>query len=174
MGNLIKKLLILSLLLSTFGFGGFSSALKKQKFLTPEEAFQITAVLNGDVIETKVTLGDKIHVYDDETMHYRITAPSKVELDVKRPESHEVDGDRVFDKEILISIPVKDIEAKVSGDYTLEIEVLGCNERGICYQPIVKSFDFKGKEAGVFDKISSLTQEGNTAKIADVLRSQMY
>jgi len=172
MGNIIKKLLILSLLLSTFGFGGFSSALKKQKFLTPEEAFQITAVLNGDVIETKVTLGDKIHVYDDKTMHYRITSPSKVELDVKRPDSHEVDGDMVFEKEILISIPVKDIEAKVSGDYTLEIEVLGCNERGICYQPIVKSFDFKGKEAGVFDKISSLTQEGNTAKIADVLSSE--
>ena len=169
---MIKKLLLLSLLLSTLVFGGFSSALKKQKFLTPEEAFQITAVLNGDVIETKVTLGDKIHVYDDQTMHYRITSPSKVELDVKRPESHEVDGDKVFNKEILIPIPVKDIEAKVSGDYTLEIEVLGCNERGICYQPIVKSFNFKGVEAGVLDKISSLTKEGNTAKIADVLSSE--
>ena len=172
MQNMIKKLLLLSLLLSTLVFGSFSSTLKKQKFLTPEEAFQITAVINGDVIETKVTLGDKIHVYDDKTMHYRITAPSKVELDVKRPDSHEVDGDKVFEKEILIPIPIKDIEAKVSGDYTLEIEVLGCNERGICYQPIVKSFDFKGKEAGVLDKISSLTKEGNTAKIADVLSSE--
>jgi len=169
---MIKKLLLLSLLLSTLVFGDFSSVLKKQKFLTPEEAFQITAVLNGDVIETKVTLGDKIHVYDDKTMHYRITAPSKVELDVNRPDSHEVDGDKVFEKEILITVPVKDIESKVQGDYTLEIEVLGCNERGICYQPIVKSFDFKGKEAGVFDKISSLTKEGNTAKIADVLSSE--
>jgi len=169
---MIKKLLILTLLLNTLGFGGFTSALKKQKFLTPEEAFQITAVQNGDMIETKVTLGEKIHVYDDKTMHYRITSPEKVELDVKRPASHEVDGDMVFDKEILINIPMKDITSKVSGDFTLEIEVLGCNERGICYQPIVKSFDFKGKEAGVFDKISSLTQEGNTAKIADVLGSE--
>ena len=172
MRNMIKKLLILTLLLNTLGFGGFTSALKKQKFLTPEEAFQITAVQNGDMIETKVTLGEKIHVYDDKTMHYRITSPEKVELDVKRPASHEVDGDMVFDKEILINIPMKDITSKVSGDFTLEIEVLGCNERGICYQPIVKSFDFKGKEAGVFDKISSLTQEGNTAKIADVLGSE--
>jgi len=172
MGNMIKKLLILTLLLNTLGFGGFTSALKKQKFLTPEEAFQITAMQNGDMIETKVTLGEKIHVYDDKTMHYRITSPEKVELDVKRPASHEVDGDMVFDKEILINIPMKDITSKVSGDFTLEIEVLGCNERGICYQPIVKSFDFKGKEAGVFDKISSLTQEGNTAKIADVLGSE--
>ena len=172
MGNFIKKLLILSLLLSTFGFGGFSSALKKQKFLQPEEAFQITAVQKDDVIETKVTLADTIHVYDDNTMHYRITSPSTVELDVKRPASHEFDGDKVFKKEILVNIPVKDITSKVRGDYTLEIEVLGCDEKGICYQPFIKSFNFKGVEAGVFDKISSLTKEGNTAKIADVLSSE--
>ena len=169
---MIKKLLLLSLLLSTLVFGGFSSALKKQKFLQPEEAFQITAVLNGDVIETKVSLADKIHVYDDDTLHYRITSPSKVELDVNKPASHDFDGDKVFEKEILVTIPVKDITSKVSGDYTLEIEILGCDEKGICYQPFIKSFDFKGVEAGVFDKISSLTKEGNTAKIADVLSSE--
>jgi len=169
---MIKKLLLLSLLLSTLVLGGFSSALKKQKFLQPEEAFQITAVLNGDVIETKVTLADKIHVYDDDTLHYRITSPSKVELDVKRPPSHDFDGDKVFEKEIVVNIPVTDITSKVSGDYTLEIEVLGCSDAGICYQPIIKSFNFKGVEAGVFDKISSLTKEGNTAKIADVLSSE--
>ena len=169
---MIKKLLLLSLLLSTLVFGGFSSALKKQKFLQPEEAFQITAVLKGDVIETKVTLADKIHVYDDDTLHYRVTSPSKVELEVNKPASHDFEGDKVFEKEIFINIPVKEIESKVQGDYTLEIEVLGCNERGICYQPFVKSFNFKGVEADVFDKISSLTKEGNTAKIADVLSSE--
>ena len=172
MGNFIKKLLILSLLLSTFGFGGFQSALKKQKFLTPDEAFQITAQKKGDVIETKVSIADRIHVYDDNTLHYRITSPSKIELDVKRPASHELDGDKVFEKEILVNIPVKEIESKVKGDYTLEIELLGCSDKGICYQPFVKSFNFKGAEAGVFDKISSLTKEGNTAKIADVLSSE--
>ena len=123
---MIKKLLLLGLLLSTLVFGGFSSALKKQKFLQPEEAFQITAVLNADVIETKVILADKIHVYDDDTLHYRITSPSKIELDVKRPDSHDFDGDKVFEKELVVTIPVKEIESKVSGDYTLEIEVLGC------------------------------------------------
>jgi len=172
MQNMIKKLLILSLLLSTFGFGGFESALKKQKFLTPDEAFQITAVKKDDVIKTKITIADKIHVYDDDSLHYRITSPSKVELTVKRPASHELDGDKVFEKEILVDIPVKEIESRVKGDYTLEIELLGCSDKGICYQPFIKSFNFKGAEAGVFDKISSLTKEGNTAKIADVLSSE--
>ncbi len=172
MGNFIKKLLISSLLLSTFGFGGFQSALKKQKFLQPEEAFQITAVQKDDVIKTKITIADHIHVYDDDTLKYRIASPSKIDLKVKRPPSHEVDGDKVFEKEIVVDIPLKDITSKVSGDFILEIELLGCSDKGICYQPFVKSFNFKGAKAGVFDKISSLTKEGNTAKIADVLSSE--
>jgi thiol:disulfide interchange protein DsbD len=172
MQKLIKKLLLVSLLLSTLVFGGFSSSLKKQEFLSPDEAFKVTAVQNDDGIETKVILADKIHVYDDNTLHYRIASPKKVELKVKKPKSHDFDGDKVFEKELIVNIPLKDIESKVNGDYTLEIELLGCSDAGICYQPIVKSFHFKGKELSTFDKISSLTKEGNTAKIANVLVSE--
>ena len=169
MHNLIKKLLLMFMVLSTFLSAGFESALKKQKFLTPEEAFQVSAVLKDGVIETKVIIGDKIHIYDDDTLHYRITSPKKVELSVQKPASHDFDGDKVFEKELIVNIPVKDIEAEVKGDYTLEIELLGCSDKGICYQPIIKSFDFKGEELGLFDKISSMIKEGNTAKIADIL-----
>jgi len=169
MHNLTKKLLLTLLLFNTFLSAGFESALKKQKFLTPEEAFQVSAVLKDGVIETKVIIGDKIHIYDDDTLHYRITSPKKVELSVQKPASHDFDGDKVFEKELIVNIPVKDIEAQVQGDYTLEIELLGCSDKGICYQPIIKSFDFKGKELGLVDKISSMLKEGNTAKIADIL-----
>jgi len=169
MDNLIKKLLILVLLFSTFLTAGFESALKKQKFLSPDEAFQVSAVLKEGVIETKVNIGERIHVYDDNTLHYRITSPEAIELSVKKPASHEFDGDMVFEKELIVNIPVKDIESKVKGDYTLEIEFLGCSDAGICYQPIKKTFAFKGTELGFFDKISSMLKEGNTAKIADIL-----
>jgi thiol:disulfide interchange protein DsbD len=169
MDNLIKKLLILVLLFSTFLTAGFESALKKQKFLSPDEAFQVSALLVNDVIETKISIGDRIHVYDDNTLHYRITSPEAIELKVEKPASHEFDGDMVFEKELAVNIPVKDIEAQVKGDYTLEIEFLGCSDAGICYQPIIKSFQFKGVELGIFDKISKLMKEGNAAKIMDVL-----
>ncbi|MEA2046847.1 MAG: protein-disulfide reductase DsbD [Campylobacterota bacterium] len=169
MNNMIKKLLLAGVLLTTFLTAGFESALKKQKFLTPDEAFKISATLNGDVIETKVIIGEKIHVYDDDTLHYRITSPKRVELSVKKPPSHDFDGDMVYEKELLVNIPVKMIESQVKGDYTLEIELLGCSDSGICYQPVVKSFDFKGAQLGVFDKISIMIKEGNTAKIADIL-----
>ncbi|RLA82020.1 MAG: thiol:disulfide interchange protein [Epsilonproteobacteria bacterium] len=172
MKKTIKRLLLLNLLFTIFIFASFDSILKKPKFLTPDEAFQVTAVKQDNSILTKIKIADKIHVYDDESFIYRVTSPSLLELDIKRPVSHDYDGDKVFEKEIVVIIPIEDITSKVSGDYTLEIELLGCSDRGICYQPFIKSFNFKGKEAGIFDKISSLTKEGNTAKIADVLGSE--
>jgi len=168
MHNSIKKLLLVSLLFSTFLFGGFSSALKKQKFLSPDEAFTVTAVLKDGVIHTSIIMADKIHSYED-SLHYRIITPQQLELSVVKPEPHEFDGDKVYEKELIVNIPTKDIETQVAGDYTLEIEFQGCSDAGICYQPIKKTFDFKGTELGIFDKISQMIKEGNTAKIADIL-----
>jgi len=168
MNYLAKKLLLLSLLLGTFAFAGFDSALKKQKFLSPDEAFQVTAVLKDDAIETKIILADKIHAYEN-TLYYRIISPSQVELTVKKPKAHDFDGDMVYEKEVLVTIPTREIESKVKGDYTLEIEFQGCSDAGICYQPIKKTFNFKGTELGVFDKIKQLVKEGNASKIVDVL-----
>lgn len=168
MNQLIKNLLLLSLLLITFASAGFDSALKKQKFLSPDEAFQTAAKLKDGIIKTKIILADKIHIYDD-SLHYRITSPKTLELTVNRPQTHEVDGDKIFEHEVDVDIPVKEIEEKIAGDYTLEIEFQGCSDAGICYQPIKKTFHFKGKEAGFFDKLSQTLKEGNTAKIADIL-----
>ena len=162
----MKKLLLLSLLLSTLVFGGFGDALKKQKFLPPEEAFQATAVLKDGIIETKIIMADKIHAYED-SLHYRIISPKTVELSVSKPKAHEFEGDKIYEKELIVKIPTKDIEAKVAGDYTLEIEFQGCSDAGICYQPMKKQFQFKGTELGMFDKISAVIKEGNPKKIVD-------
>ena len=168
MQNITKKLLLVSLLLSTLLFGGFSSALKKQKFLSPEEAFTVTAVKKGDGIETEIKMADKIHIYKD-SLHYRIISPQKVELQANKPKAKEFEGDEVYEKDLRITIPTSEIENKVKGDYTLEIEFQGCSDAGICYQPIKKQFGFKGAKAGFFDKIGSALKEGNASKIADLL-----
>ncbi len=168
MQNIFKKLLLLNLLLSSLVFGAFSSALSKQKFLSPEEAFQVEAVKEDGMIKTKIIMADKIHTYDD-SLHYRIVSPKEIELSVVKPKAHEIDGDMVHEKELAVDIPVAEIEDRVAGDYTLQIEFQGCSDSGICYQPIKKQFTFKGKALGLFDKISQMVQEGNTAKIADIL-----
>ena len=168
MQNIVKKLLLLGLLFSTLVFGSFSSALSKQKFLSPEEAFQVNAVLEDGIIKTQIKLADKIHVYED-SVHYKVVAPEELELNVSKPKAHEFDGDKVYEKELKVDINTKDIESKIAGDYTLEVEFQGCSDAGICYQPIKKRFEFKGTKLGVFDKISKMLKEGNTAKIADIL-----
>ena len=162
----IKKLLLVSLIFSTFVFGGFSSALSKQKFLSPDEAFQTTATLKNKNIETKIIMADSIHIYKN-SLQYKIVSPKKIELSVTKPKAHEIDGDLVYEKELIVNIPTKEIEKKISGDYTLEIEFQGCSDAGICYQPIQKRFNFKGKELGTFEKMSSVIKEGNPKKIVD-------
>jgi len=171
MKNIFKMLLLASLLLSTFVFANFGTALKKQKFLTPEEAFQVTAVKSDDAIEIKLVIAEAIHVYED-SLKYAITLPKELPLTPKKPLAHDFDGDMVYEKEVLVSIPLSSITSKVAGDYTLSVAFEGCSDKGICYQPISRTFSFKGAELGLFDKIASLTKEGNTAKIADVLGSE--
>ncbi len=192
MQHMVKKLLLVSLLLNTFVFGGFASALKKQKFLQPDEAFKIEAVQKDDRIETIITLADKIHIYKND-LKFRIVKPEKISLHPTLPPAITEDGEAVYKKGVTVSIPVSDISSRISGDYTLEVELLGCSDRGICYQPFRKQFLLHAPETkktaadstvataqkgdsiieketpGVFEKISALTHEGNTAKIADVL-----
>jgi len=168
MQKLLKRLLLGSLVVSSFMFGGFSSALKKTQFLQPEEAFKVSAVLNEGIINTDIVMADKIHIYAD-SLHYRIIKPSTIELEVKKPTPHEIDGDMVYEHILPVLLDTKEIEKKVEGDYTIEIEFQGCSDAGICYQPIKKEFTFKGKELGIFAKVSKLVKEGNTSKIADIL-----
>ncbi|HHS93188.1 MAG TPA: thiol:disulfide interchange protein, partial [Campylobacterales bacterium] len=119
------KLLKLLLLVTTIAFAGFGTKVKNDNgFLPVEEAFKVSAVQNGDMIETKILLGNKIHV-TAETLKYMIVEPKELELEVKKPKPYEHDGDMVYEKEIIVNIPVKEIYNKVSGDYTLAINFSG-------------------------------------------------
>jgi len=166
------KILKLFLLVTLFLTAGFESALQKQtKYLTPEEAFQVSAEESGDVIKTKIILGEKIHV-SDATLKYKIVKPQEFELEVIRPTAHEVKGDMVYDQDIIIDIPISEISSRVSGDYTLMIEFQGCADQGICYTTIKKEYTFEASGMSIFDKVMSLTDESNSANIVDVLKSE--
>ncbi len=196
MSHMIKIILLMSTLL--FG-AGFDMPIKKQTFLKPEEAFKVTSVQKDGVIETTIILGDKIHIYED-SLHFKVTKPQDFEIiKLEKPAAHDIDGDLAYEGEVLVTIPVDAIESKVQGDYTLTVEFEGCSDAGICYQPQKKDFIFqrssatatateavpiaapvtvkeketkKSEETGILEKISSLAEEGNTAKIADVLKSE--
>jgi thiol:disulfide interchange protein DsbD len=168
MDNLFKKLLILGVILSSFVFGGFQSALKKPAFLSPEEAFKVEAIQKEGQIITTITLAEKIHIYQ-ESMKFTVRGDKELELAVTKPQAKQFEGDMIYEGTVEITVPVGKIVSQVSGDYTFSVEFQGCSDAGICYQPITKSFYFKGKELGVFEKIAKLSKEGNAAKIVDVL-----
>jgi thiol:disulfide interchange protein DsbD len=164
------KFLKLLLLVTTIAYAGFGAKLIKDDLLSAEEAFKVTAVQNGDVIETRIILGKAIHVTAD-TLKYRIVEPNEVTLDIKVPVAHEVDGDMVYDKEILVNIPLKEIYSKVSGDYTLAIEFSGCSDAGICYNPISDKFTFKGdpNAKSTWAKVMEALDQANPMAIVDIL-----
>ena len=102
MFNMIKIILLMTTLLFS---AGFDMGIKKQTFLKPEEAFKVSSVKKEGMIETTIKLGDKIHIYDD-ALHFRVTKPQDFELkEIEKPAPHDVDGDLVYEGEIVVKIP---------------------------------------------------------------------
>ncbi len=166
------RMLKLFLLVTLFLNADFGSALKGQSnFLSPEEAFKVSAVENGDMIETKIILGKKIHV-TDKSLKYRVIKPKNFELNVTRPKGHKINGDIIYKKLVAVNIPISQISSKVKGDFIFEIELQGCSDNGICYNTIKKRYKFKTPEPSFFSKIMSLTDESNSANLVDVLKSE--
>ncbi len=136
----MKKILLTLLLFisSLFSF-------EQSDILPPDEAYKVEAIKKGDVIQTTLKLADEIYVYD-KMLKYSIIKPKKLNLDkfIKRPEPVEFHDFIVHrKKDIVVDIPLSLIKEKVGdGAFTLKIEYQGCSEKGLCYQPLSKSFDF--------------------------------
>ncbi len=166
--NFLKLLL----LVTTISYAGFGAKLQKSPdTLPPEKAFKVSAVQKGDVIETHIILAKGIHVTAD-TLKYTIVKPEEITLDLTLPKAHKVDGDMVYEKEILLNIPLQKIYDKVSSDYTLAIYFAGCADAGVCYSPITKLYNFKGNPLapkGTFAKLKEAMAESNAMAIVNVL-----
>ncbi len=174
MKNMVKIVFLLLLLPTTWLYAGFGGGATQQKFLSPDEAFQVQAIERGEQIETTITIAKSIHIYAD-SLSYTISKPTTLPLTVTKPTPHLLDGDSVYEKQIRVTIPRAMIEERVAGEYTLAIGFEACSDRGICYQPITKEFHFKGRgEVSFIDKMMALVKSGNTDKIADALANESW
>ena len=142
----------------------YSTTLKGESFLSPEEAFKVSAVENGDMIETKIILGKKIYL-KYEKLKYRIIKPKNFELNVTKPKPQKLNGELIYKKSLLVNIPISEISSKVKGDYTLEIDLDGCSDDGICYVNIKKRYNFKIAEVG---------DNSDGGDIVDILKSKGF
>ncbi len=135
----MKKLFLLLLLaFSAFGYSFQSS------FLKPDEAFKPRAQLkeNGH-IAVDVVLGKGIYVYED-SIKAKVLDPdtvevAKVEVDQK---VEEHDGDKVYMKDVPIDIALSS-KQKGTVPVRVQVEYQGCSDKGLCYEPQTKTYDFK-------------------------------
>ena len=177
--------LLFTMLINAEGFGSFATP-KQEKFLKPEEAFKVSAKAVKDGVDVNINLANKIHIYKNK-LKIKITKPIKKELKVNLPKGKIITGEEAYEGNLTLHIPNKEIAQ--SGNYTLNVQVVGCSDAGICYAP--QRFDFNltspasKQEAtntqkstiaktqdGFFSKISKLAQDGNSKQIANALKNE--
>jgi len=168
--KLLKLLLLVTTLLSAAPW----HTTKKDNFVPASEAFKVSAVQDGEVITTKIVLADKIHLTAD-TLKIFIVKPEKIELSVSLPKAHEVDGDMVYEKEVVVAFPLSTVSSKVVGEFTLSVQFSGCADAGICYNPQERSFVLAGDpnaKIGFLDKLSAAIASANPNAIMEIIKSE--
>ena len=153
-------------------------AFNQNDILKPEEAFIASAVKDNDKIHTIIKLAPDMYIYD-EKLKYTITTPKEVSLDklIKRPDPVNFHDFIVHkDGDIVVDIPLSLIKEKI-GDvpFTIKINYQGCSEKGLCYQPLSKSFEFGEvgtkkevtKEKPTWNIASKETKEEEKSKVVE-------
>ena len=170
----IFKLSLLITLLFTFG----TNAETLPKHLHPSEAFKVSATITTvnsvDVIKTQIILGKRIHLYKD-SLKYSITEPKEFTLNVQKPKAQKIDEDMVYIDELTVLIPLSEISSQLeSNNFTLLINLQGCTDNGLCYNPIEKEFQLNipTVEKGFLDKVMTLTSASNAGALVDVLKAE--
>ncbi len=171
---MIKRLLLLILAINGLVFAaGFGQA-KQQEFLKPEDAFKVTTIEANNSITTTITLGKDIYIYAN-SLKVQITKPSAALLKAALPAPSNFHDEAVYEKELKVSIPKKDIEAITSDSFEIQVSFEGCSKSGVCYQPISKSFLFESKDGGgLWLKFGSLSSTTSVADISQAIKSESF
>lgn len=116
------------------------------KFLTPDEAFKASASLQDSHLSINATIdpGEEIYIYEDKTGAKLIDSPGIMINKIVMDESVDHDGEQVFLDTVNIRADLAK-EAGISGmqSVTIELSYQGCSEKGLCYEPLRKSFTFE-------------------------------
>ncbi len=152
-------------------------------FLMPDEAFIPHAKLNESMqIEASVEIAKDIYLYADK-LTFEVKGTSGISVkEVQSPESVNHDGDKAYMQTPHFLVSLKK-DANVSGVLNIQFEISyqGCSEKGLCYEPLSKtySFDINTSKLNIQEiqetkKIAQLPQPqelSQTDAIADTISS---
>ena len=114
------------------------------KFLMPDEAFIPKATLSETMqIDVSLDIAKDIYLYADKVT-MKVIGDSGISVkDVKSPISVEHHDEMVYLESPSFVVSLEK-QSGVSGTKTIEFELSyqGCSEKGLCYEPLTKSYKF--------------------------------
>jgi thioredoxin:protein disulfide reductase len=112
-------------------------------FLMPEEAFIPHAKLSDTMqIEADIQLAEGIYLYADKLKIELITKNGISIKEIQSPKSVDHDGDMAYvDSPNFLVTLQKDSAVEGMQDIQMKLSYQGCSEKGLCYEPLWKTFD---------------------------------
>jgi thiol:disulfide interchange protein DsbD len=138
---------------------------EQQKFLHPDQAFQVSAALQGDALALRFTVHQGYYLYRDKLNVTLEAGSPRVlgELDLPAGEGHE---DEYFGKQRVYRGEAT-VRAKLggSGPFTVKVQYQGCADAGLCYPPQFRSFAFDADGALVGGGTPSVASNAPVSRI---------
>ena len=177
--KIYKLLVIPFFILSTAIFAdNFSNAFnsssfdgQNQIFLSPEEAFNVNAVLESSTIKLSFNIAKGFYAYKK---RFKVTSDqSNVFLNqVRFPEGFTkqvFDGERYVNEEVLtgkFNVSIK-LKSNVK-DLNLTVGMQGCDDKSICYPPQIRKFSLKATTAKQDAAKQNLPQVENKPLLGEI------
>jgi len=160
----------LAALASLAGLGGS----RQEEFLEPDKAFKLAvAAKNAQTLVASFTPAESYYLYHDKIKftlkNAAGTSIAKVELPQGETKSDPNFGTaEVYHHPFQATIQLQGAAQKI----TLQASYQGCSEKGVCYPPIVKTFDLALPVKETSESAPTAPPQANTAPTADASGSE--
>jgi len=140
------------------------------EFLSVDDAFKPTASLKDNRVFVQIKMAEHIHLTKD-TLKFAVkpTDVAKLGSYTLPPSKKDEFGDEIYVKEFNLEIPLV-LKSPNSKDVTFVLSYQGCSDKGVCYPPVTKEYNFTISTPKV-SVVNSLSEEES---IASTLKSKSF
>ena len=132
------------------------------RFLSVDEAFKPSVQLENRTFHLRIDIAPHIHL-TKETLKFSVEPAKRVRLGsyTLPPAQKDEFGDEVYTGRFSLDIPLV-VESSDVQKVTFVLKYQGCSDRGICYPPVTKRFEF------------SLESKAETPKVAQAAKKRDF
>ena len=146
-------------------------------FLSVDDAFKPTVSLKDNKVFVQIEMADHIHLTKD-ALKFAVKPTEKVELGkyTLSPAEKDEFGDEIYVKQFNLEIPLV-LKSPSSKDVTFVLTYQGCSDRGVCYPPVAKEYNFTLSTPAVSEDKSQKSLSNSLSEeesIASTLKSKSF